>query len=91
MGFPRECDMRWSRDRATHGFVAHVGRGQCGFRSVAFKQVISPDMTYTVTADSFFMEETLYGEDGRPVVPPLARQGSRRVAPSATTASGESR
>ncbi len=79
--FPAECDLRWTRDRRQGAFVAHVGREHCSFDSPSFRQRIAPDMTYSVSPESFSIEETLYGENGQPLVPPLARQASQRVTP----------
>ena len=77
MSFPPECAIRWSRGEAPGSYVARVRPEQCSFQGVAFKQRISPEMTYVVDRDSFSIEDVLYGENGQPLFP---RSGLLRAA-----------
>ena len=64
--FPEDCDFVWSGEDS--GYRGRVNRNDCEFQSRSFGQVIQPDMSYSVTRDKFTWDETLYGEDGEPVV-----------------------
>ena len=77
MNFPIECAIRWSRGEAAGQFVARVRPEHCSFQGVAFKQRISPEMTYVIDRDSFSIEDVLYGENGQPLFP---RTGLLRAA-----------
>lgn len=67
-GFPPGCEIRWTRESAGV-FVARVRRQDCSYDSPAFKQRISPDMTYRLTRADFGIEDLLYGADGSPLFP----------------------
>ena len=79
MNFPLECAIRWSRGESPGQFVARVRPEKCSFQGVAFKQKISPEMTYVIDRDSFSIEDVLYGENGQPLFP---RTGLLRAARS---------
>ena len=87
MNFPPECAIRWSRGKAPGSFVARVRRQDCSYESAAFRQRISPDMTYELAPGSFGIEDVLYGADGRPLFPPTGVLVAARLpAPPARTA-----
>lgn len=65
MSFPDTCYFTWQRDG--EGFVAEDA-DTCSYPSAAFKQTITPDMTYRISPAQFEMEETLLGEDGTAIV-----------------------
>lgn len=65
MTFPRACDFTWTRTET--GFEGKSGP-DCAYPSRAFKQTITPSMTYRIHPDRFEMSETLTGEDGRAIV-----------------------
>lgn len=67
-GFPAGCEFRWSRD-AVSSFTAKVRREDCSYESAAFKQKISPQMTYRVTRDAFGIEDLLFGANGKALFP----------------------
>jgi peptidylprolyl isomerase len=67
-GFPSGCEIRWSRESAGT-YVARVRRPDCSYDSPAFKQRISPELTYRVTRDAFGIEDVLYGADGKSLFP----------------------
>ncbi|MFO1425945.1 MAG: hypothetical protein U1F11_03025 [Steroidobacteraceae bacterium] len=81
MTFPEECAIRWSRGEQRGTWIAHVAHEQCSFDSPAFRQRVSPDMTYRLARDSFGIQEMFYGADGRELFPPAPMQRSRRVPP----------
>lgn len=81
MNFPVECAIRWSRGEAPGQFYARVRRGQCSFDGVAFKQRITPEMTYVLERDAFSIEDILYGENGQPLFPSSGLLRAPRVAP----------
>jgi hypothetical protein len=66
MNFPESCAFTWAR--VSGGFEATVRPANCSFSSRAFKQMISPDMTYRIEGDRFEWTETLYGEGQRIIV-----------------------
>jgi len=65
-GFPPGCEFRWSRNNAG-GFTARVKPRDCSYESAAFKQRISPQMTYEVSKDAFGIEDLLLGANGKPL------------------------
>jgi hypothetical protein len=65
MSFPAECFFTWRR--LEDGFEGK-GSENCSYPSRAFKQTITPRMTYRIHSDRFEMSEALYGEDGRAIV-----------------------
>ena len=67
-GFPAGCEIRWSSE-PDGVFVARVRPRDCRYDSVAFKQRISPQMTYRVTRESFGIEDILLGANGKPLFP----------------------
>ncbi len=69
MNFPIACAIRWARGDAAGRYLARVRREDCSYDSVAFKQKISPDMTYLLDRESFALEDILYGESGQPLFP----------------------
>ena len=79
MNFPLECALRWSRGEAPGQFYARVRRGQCSFDGVAFKQRITPEMTYVLERDAFSIEDILYGENGQPLFPSAGLLRAPRV------------
>jgi hypothetical protein len=81
MNFPVECAIRWSRGEAPGQFFARVRRGQCSFDGVAFKQRITPEMTYLLERDAFSIEDILYGENGQPLFPSSGLLRAPRVTP----------
>lgn len=80
MNFPVECAIRWSRGEAPGQFYARVRRGQCSFDGVAFKQRITPEMTYLLEREAFSIEDILYGENGQPLFPSSGLLRAPRVA-----------
>lgn len=66
--FPSGCEIRWARESAGI-FVARVRKQDCSYDSPAFKQRISPDLTYRVTRETFGIEDVLYGADDKPLFP----------------------
>jgi hypothetical protein len=82
MSFPPACIINWSAGEEPGTWVARVRREDCSYVSERFRQKISPDLTYVVAPDSFAVEDLLFGEDGRSLVPSpglmrAARQGER--------------
>lgn len=67
-GFPRGCEFRWTRE-LDGSFTAQVRRQDCSYESAAFKQKISPQMTYRVSRDAFGIEDLLFGANGKPLFP----------------------
>lgn len=67
-GFPPGCEIRWSRE-SEGVFTARVLPEDCSYDSIAFKQRISPRMTYRLAADSFGIEDILLGANGQPLFP----------------------
>lgn len=67
-GFPAGCEIRWSSE-ADGVFIARVRPRDCSYDSVAFKQKISPQMTYRVTREAFGIEDILLGANGKPLFP----------------------
>lgn len=65
MSFPETCYFTWERDGK--GFKAEDA-DTCSYPSVAFKQTITPNMTYRISAEEFSVDETLLGEDGTAIV-----------------------
>jgi hypothetical protein len=61
-------------------YAARVRREQCSFEGVAFRQRISPEMTYVLDRDSFALEDILYGENGQPLFPPSDLLRVQRVS-----------
>ncbi|MFM8480552.1 MAG: peptidylprolyl isomerase [Gammaproteobacteria bacterium] len=83
-GFASGCEIRWS-SAAEGVFAARVRKQDCNYESAAFKQRISPEISYRLSAGSFGFEETLYGAKGKPLFPAsgmitLARQASTASA-----------
>ena len=71
MNFPEGCAFLWSAAEGEPGvYVARVSPETCSYESAAFKQRISPKMTYRVANDSFGIEDLLYGATGQPLFPP---------------------
>lgn len=66
--FPEPCVFRWSAGESPGSFIARVPRGTCSYTSVAFRQDVTPDITYVLTPTSFALQDHIYGADGRPVV-----------------------
>jgi peptidylprolyl isomerase len=79
MNFPLPCAIRWSRNTARNLFVARVHRENCSYDSAAFKQRISPELTYELANDGFAIEDVLYGADGRPLFPPSGLLHAKRT------------
>jgi hypothetical protein len=48
--------------------------------SKRFRQTISPDLTYVLAPGWFAVEDLLFGEDGKPVVPSAGLMGGARLA-----------
>jgi peptidylprolyl isomerase len=67
-GFPDGCKISWERDGQSN-FVARVRREKCRYESSSFRQRVSASLTYRVTPDSFGIEETFFGDDGKPLFP----------------------
>jgi peptidylprolyl isomerase len=87
MNFPPECAIRWAKGSAPGSFVARVRRQDCSYDSAAFRQRISPEMTYELAPGSFGIEDVLYGADGRPLFPPTGVLVAPRLpAPPSRTA-----
>lgn len=80
MSFPAACVIRWSRDANRSAFVARVRREDCSYDSVAFRQRISPDLTYVLTNDGFAFEDVLYGADGRALFASAGLLPARRTS-----------
>ncbi|MFM8845883.1 MAG: peptidylprolyl isomerase [Gammaproteobacteria bacterium] len=83
-GFQAGCEIRWSR-AAEGTFTARVRKQDCRYDSAAFKQKISPEISYRLSSESFGFEEILYGAQGKPLLPAsgmitLARQASTAAA-----------
>lgn len=71
MNFPEGCAFVWSAAESEPGvYFARVAPESCAYESAAFKQRISPKMTYRVATDSFGIEDVLYGTTGQPLFPP---------------------
>jgi hypothetical protein len=81
MNFPVECAIRWERGAAPGQYRARVRREQCSYDSVAFKQRISPELTYELARDAFAIEDVLYGESGQPLFPTSGLLRAPRVSP----------
>jgi peptidylprolyl isomerase len=89
MNFPEACAIRWSRGDTEGSFVARVRREDCSYESAAFRQSISPELTYVLSAGSFGIEDLLYGVDGKPLFPPTGLLTAARLpaaAPARTLA-----
>lgn len=82
LNFPLACAIRWSRDEARKAFVAQVRREACSYESPAFKQRISPQLTYVLTKNGFAFEDVLYGADGNPLSPPSGLLPAKRTTPA---------
>ncbi|MCU0759468.1 MAG: CpcT/CpeT family chromophore lyase [Steroidobacteraceae bacterium] len=80
MNFPIECAIRWERGAAPGQYRARVRREQCSYDSAAFRQRISPELTYELARDAFAIEDILYGEDGRPLFPGAGLLRAPRVS-----------
>ncbi len=82
--FPDGCKITWVRE-ADSIFVARARREGCRYESAAFRQRVSASLTYRVTPDSFGIEETFFGDNGKPLV---LQRGLLTVArkPSTVTA-----
>lgn len=83
-GFPAGCEIRWSSE-ADGVFIARVRPRDCSYDSVAFKQKISPQMTYRVTREAFGIEDILLGANGKPLFPTSGLLTVQRV-PSTVSA-----
>jgi hypothetical protein len=69
MSFPPACIINWSAGDEPGAWVARVRREDCSYRSERFAQNISPDLTYVVTPGWLAVEDLLFGEDGKSLVP----------------------
>ena len=69
MSFPSTCGVRWQQGKLPGQFIARSRSDTCSFQGAVFKQRIRPDMTYVLDADSFSVEDLLYGENGQPLFP----------------------
>lgn len=87
MNFPEGCAFLWSALEGEPGaYVARVSPETCAYESAAFKQRISPKMTYRVANDSFGIEDLLYGATGQPLFPPSGLLVVPRLVEGTTTA-----
>ena len=86
MVFPAACDIRWAAGSSPGVYRARVRRGDCSYDSVAFKQKISPDLTYELSGASFAMEDVLFGADGNALFPSSGLLTTPRVSAPPGTA-----
>lgn len=90
MNFSPECAIRWQRGERRSMFVARVRPEDCSFESAAFRQRIRPDMTYVVSPRSFGVQDILYGESGKSLIPVAGLLTVPRVAAPSSAASSPS-
>lgn len=67
-GFPDGCRILWTREK-TSAFVGRVRRQDCRYDSDSFGQRVSAAMTLRVTSVEFGVEESIFGANGKPLVP----------------------
>lgn len=67
-GFPDGCKITWTRE-AESIFLARIGREKCRYESPVFRQRVSASLTYRVTSNSFGIEETFFGANGKALFP----------------------
>lgn len=73
--FPDGCQFQWTARPG--GFTATVSREECSYDSPAFGGMVSPEMTYQLSACVFAVREGIYRADGSPVFPPSASDNQR--------------
>jgi hypothetical protein len=78
MSFPPACIVNWSAGDEPGTWVGRVRREDCSYRSERFGQNISPDLTYVVAPGWLAVEDLLFGEDGRSLVPSPGLQRAAR-------------
>jgi hypothetical protein len=79
MSFPPACIINWSAGDEPGSWVARVRREDCSYRSERFGQMISPDLTYVVAPGWLAVEDRLFGEDGKSLVPSPGLGRARRL------------
>lgn len=76
--FPIACQFQWTRGK--DGYVAEVHRDKCSYESPAFGSLVSPEMTYKLSACGLEITEGIYREDDSPVFPPSTTNNQRTPA-----------
>jgi hypothetical protein len=79
LSFPLECAINWGAGEEPGTWVARVRREDCSYVSERFGQKISPDLTYVLAPAWFAVEDLLFGEDGKPVVPSAGLMRAQRL------------
>jgi hypothetical protein len=80
MFFPPACIINWATGQDPGTWVARVRREDCSYVSERFRQKISPDLTYVVAPAWLAVEDLLFGEDGKSLVPSPGLARAERLA-----------
>lgn len=80
MSFPPACIINWAAGDEPGTWVARVRREDCSYQSERFRQTISPDLTYVVAPGWLAVEDLLFGEDGKSLVPSPGLARAERLA-----------
>lgn len=81
MSFPRGCDVSWTLDAGRKTFVGRVHQESCAFDSAAFRQRVSPEMTYELNDAGFAQQEQFFDAAGKPLFPPTGLVAAARQTP----------